>query len=234
MKVTRKDHIKRKPSRWPLWLTIGVIAVTIGIWKWPNRSKSVSHPTTPSSNETKIIPTEYTALDPVIVNHQAGIIAIPLQSKDITANILVYHRGSNSKKLLFTQPLVIGSMAALAHNNESILAFTVATEDTNSNGKIDSADIHQLYWYSPNSGKVNKVSKPIFHFINYSATLPSGRTDSGAWGQELLYKVSMDSNHNGTVDVDDPIQLVLIDLDAHTIVELLPEGIVPTTSILAE
>jgi hypothetical protein len=231
MQLRRSDIHKRRPNRLPLRLAglCGILLVGFGIWKWASRPDLKSIPTPPPE---KISPHTYTPGQPKLVDVRSGTYIVPLYANKHMINLALYRRATSTQKLLFNRAVSIDDLSVIQYQGEPIILLTMATEDTNSNGGIDAQDIHQLFWCNPISGDIHKINKPIFNFISYVSMLPEGSSSTGnGWRGEVLYKVSVDINHNGQADASDPIQFVLIDLGKQTLNEILPESVVPTSAI---
>ena len=186
------------------------------------------HTSTQSSAPVRTIPGT-----PLIVDKGMGIVCIPLLTNKSVTNLAIYNRKTGQQHILFNRAVSIIGLSAGLSNGESILVFGMAVEDTNRNGRIDPLDNHQLYYYRAVSGEIHQFSKPIYNFTQLVGTLDGISTADGIsrQGPGLIYKVTVDINHNGNLDTGDPVQYVVADLSTQTISEMLPETIVPTSTI---
>ena len=231
MQIRRSDIHKRRANRWPIRLAglFIILLIGFGILKWNSTPNLKTIPTPPPE---KISPHTYTPGQPKLVDVRSGTYVIPLYANKQMINIALYRRATGTQKVLFNRAVSIDDLAVIQYRGEPIMLLTMATEDTNSNGGVDPQDIHQLFWCNLLTGNIHKISKPIFNFISYVSILPEGSSSTGnVWSGEVLYKVSVDVNHNGETDSSDPIQFVLVDLGKQTLNEILPESVVPTSAI---
>jgi len=211
-------------------IAIAAVSFILVIWKWPMTETVQPPKTTVAPIDPKaVVPGQPRLLDP-----RSGTYIIPLYVKNRCINLAWYHRATGAQRVLLKGSASISDIAIRTVYNDPTVLLTMATEDTNSDGKIDRLDIHQLYWCSA-SGTLKKVNKPIFNFVKLLSALPNGSGPTGnTWGNELVYKVTVDTNHNGQTDGADPVQFVLVDLEQRTLRDMLPDSIVPTAAISTE
>lgn len=231
MKISKTPPQRNIFYRRPLWIGLAILLLGLFLWnsfkKNEPKTKELLLPPAPPADS--VIESGI----PFVVDAANGVIATPITSAGTTVNIAIYKRGTGTRKLLFNRSLSVNSITKMRFNGEMVLALAIASEDTNSNGKVDPFDIHQLYWYSPSTAKLTKIAKPFFNFISYVDLIQMGSDDAAASGGnvEFLYKVSIDNNHNGTRDSDDPIQFVLVNFSSSECIEILPHEIVPSANI---
>jgi hypothetical protein len=210
----------------------GLLVIILGIWKWRAHPTAI---TTPTPMDNRLDQRNQPAIPgtPQLIEGKTGTFAIPLYRHNQFSNIAIYNRQTKERHLLFTTPVSIRNIHVSRTRGNSGMVIVMASEDTNSNGTIDATDIHQLYWYNGTSGEIRKINRPLLNFLGWvsSSALETIVNGDVVSSTELLYKVSVDTDHNGRADAKDPIQYVLVNLSNYSVDELLPESVVPTAAV---
>lgn len=122
-------------------------------------------------------------------------------------NIKFQHVDSTSIKPLTTKPVLIETMSYLNIVSEKmksqILVYTLADQDTNRDGEVNSSDIKSLYISKIDGSSFRKLSSDFQEVIDWNLIESKNR---------LYFRTIEDTNKNGQFDKDDFIHYNFVDL----------------------
>lgn len=220
----------RRGTSWPKWLMIGLgLAGMVGVLVvgWRSGTSAGVVPLPP-------VPAPSAEVSPLLTFASRGIVVTPLQRDQQTeyANVVVSHLPQKTTQLVFEGEVSIAGMALFAYNEDPFLEVIVADEDSNGDGKINAHDIHQVVWVALDRMDLVKVEYPRMHVRR---NVGAGRmllSDSDKQEYARVYQVAVDTNQNGRIDGEDPMQWVAISLADRDVHAFLPSPEIPGQSVV--
>lgn len=122
-------------------------------------------------------------------------------------NLRFQHIDSTTFRTLTSQVLEIHTVTYLEDfakkNNKDVLVYTLADQDTNKDGKINSNDIKTLYISNINGQNFLKLSKELEELIDWNWVEVQNK---------LYFRTIEDINKNGNFDQKDNVNYFFVDL----------------------
>ncbi|NBV41553.1 hypothetical protein EBR96_02125, partial [bacterium] len=165
---------KRRQSKFgrkAIW-TVLLLGIVLAFGYWLTReTPSPTDSSTTRLQSFTLSPKPQRTTRPVLVDSHNGTIIFPIEFPTERShydpefvNIAIFDKTEQTSKYLFPKNGSIRWFAARRAANNGTIAIIASTEDTNSDGRIDDEDIHQLYWLNPRTMGLTKLDTPLLNF----------------------------------------------------------------------